>query len=254
MKIVALGGGKTFVHCRPPQTLAVDQEIVRLAREGMNKNRLPTVLFIPTASLDDEDYCHGIYQIYNVRLGCRFRHLKILKEKMTDEQIRERIDWADVIYVGGGDTDLMMNEWRKRDIDKLLIKASGQGTVLCGLSAGAICWSQWGASDSLKIRNPDDWEPIKVSGLGLVPFAICPHYDSEGEWRQPAFKNMLKESGSVGIALGEYSAIEIANLCYRVINFRKGGKVLKIFWNKGELHEYEVKAQKRWSPIRELLP
>ncbi|MFA6047289.1 MAG: peptidase E [Parcubacteria group bacterium] len=253
MQIVAIGGGEISIPCRLPQTLSVDREIVKLARVRIAKSRSPNFLFIPTASGDNVDYCHGIYRVYRTRLGCKLDYLKLSKGGLTDRQIQKKINRADIIYVGGGDTALMMCEWEKRGIGEMLREAGERGAVLSGLSAGAICWSKWSVSDSLRIRDPSNWMPIKVDGLGFLPFALCPHYESEGEWRRPAFKSMLREYGDIGVALGDYSALEIVDQVYRVINFRKGGKAFKVFWKSGVFHEEEIKSKKTWSPLANIL-
>ena len=51
--IIAIGGGR--LRSGPPQTTAIDREIVALSGKAK-----PRLLFIPTASLDPEDYCQAI--------------------------------------------------------------------------------------------------------------------------------------------------------------------------------------------------
>ena len=34
----------------------------------------------------------------------------------------------------------MLEKWKELGIDKLLIDAYNNGKIICGLSAGAICW------------------------------------------------------------------------------------------------------------------
>ncbi|MDR0369187.1 MAG: Type 1 glutamine amidotransferase-like domain-containing protein [Candidatus Peribacteria bacterium] len=54
--------------------------------------------------------------------------LKLNKE--TREEELEKIFKTDIIYVGGGNTLMMMNKRRKYGIDKLLKQAAEQGIVL----------------------------------------------------------------------------------------------------------------------------
>ena len=58
--------------------------------------------------------------------------------EMDMQKIADKIAAADCIYVGGGDTVFMLDLWKQKGVDKLLIDAYNRGTVLCGLSAGAI--------------------------------------------------------------------------------------------------------------------
>ena len=138
-KIVAIGGGEL----KDLDTLSIDREIVSLTGK-----KHPTALFIPTASGDAEGYWKTFQGIYGGMLGCKPEVLYLIKENPVKREIEEKILGADLIYVGGGNTMKMLKAWRKKGVDKLLKKAYGQGIVLSGLSAGAICWFAYGCSDS----------------------------------------------------------------------------------------------------------
>jgi peptidase E len=56
--------------------------------------------------------------------------------------------------------------------------------VLCGISAGSLCWFEGGVTDSFgALRTFTD-------GLGLLPGSNCPHYDVELE-RRPAYHRAI---------------------------------------------------------------
>jgi dipeptidase E len=101
----------------------------------------------------------------------------LIKEQPSKEQTRRKILSADIIYVGGGNTLQMMRVWRRLGIDKLLKKAYENGTVLCGISAGSICWFDSGHSDSMSFYSPKNWKYTNVRGLGLIRGIHCPHYN-----------------------------------------------------------------------------
>jgi dipeptidase E len=217
-KVIAIGGGSVYAPCKPGTTLAIDKEAVRIAREGFSVERKVQVLFIPTASGDDIEYCHGAYVQFGLQLGCDYKYLRLLKERNTWASIVRKIKWADIIYVGGGNTRNMMNVWCDRGVDELLVCAYKQGKVMMGLSAGAICWFDSGLSDSEKAPDKPDWQPCFVSGLGLLPFSCCPHLDSE-VWR----REHLKSFGTTQplIALEDNCAIEVVNGNYRIITSQR---------------------------------
>ncbi|MFQ5621295.1 MAG: Type 1 glutamine amidotransferase-like domain-containing protein, partial [Candidatus Nanoarchaeia archaeon] len=108
-KIVAIGGGeiKNF------ETLSIDRAITKLT--GKKK---PKALFIPTASGDAEGYWQTFQKVYGKRLGCRTDKLFLLREKPTNKEITKKIKWADLIYVGGGNTLRMLKIWRRKGVDK----------------------------------------------------------------------------------------------------------------------------------------
>ncbi|MFA6476479.1 MAG: peptidase E [Candidatus Paceibacterota bacterium] len=226
--IVAIGGGLSFIPCREPETLAIDRMIYKLGARR-NGGEVPRVLFIPTASDDDILYCHGTYVNYHLRLGAEFDHLRILAESLSDKQIRDKIAWADIIYVGGGNTLRMMSAWRKRGVDELLKEAYDECKVLCGISAGASCWFDWGLSDSHRYTNPKGWKPIRVRGLGLIPCGFCPHFDSEASWCHSAFDLALEKTRGSGVAVEDNCAFELLGERFRFLESQpsKCGSVFK---------------------------
>jgi len=57
-----------------------------------------------------------------------------------------------VIYVAGGNTVNLLAVWRAHGIDAALREAWDAGVVLCGMSAGALCWFEGGTTDSFGLR------------------------------------------------------------------------------------------------------
>ena len=212
---------------RVTQTLAIDKEIVRLAGK-----RRPSVLFIPTASEDSREYCDALRRLYADHLGCEFHTLLLYRERPALASLRGLILDSDIIYVGGGNTLRMMRLWRKLGVDRYLDQARRRGTVLCGLSAGAICWFRQGNSDSRKFADSDNKTLIKVTGLGFADLLLCPHYDVE-KHRQPALKAMMKTTRGIAIALDNCAAIEIVDDQYRVLTSAQRKNAWCVYWKNG---------------------
>ena len=154
-KLVAIGGGEIVRG----ETLAIDKEIVSLT----GKNR-PRALFIPTASSDSREYWQVFQNVYGTELGCETDVLYLLGVSPTKRELEQKILSADLIYVGGGNTLKMMRRWRRLGVDSILRDAYGRGIVLSGLSAGCICWFNWGHSDSMAFYHPESWRYVGVSG------------------------------------------------------------------------------------------
>ncbi|WP_158228863.1 Type 1 glutamine amidotransferase-like domain-containing protein [Chitinimonas sp. BJB300] len=75
--------------------------------------------------------------------------------------------------------------WREWHIDSALQQAYyAQGAVIGGISAGMICWFEYGLSDSI----PGPLGPIQ--GLGWLPGGACPHFDGEAE-RRPSLHQSI---------------------------------------------------------------
>ncbi len=246
--IIAIGGGRIMVPFhREPQTLSIDRAIVK-----RSKKKTPKLLFIPTASEDDLEYCQAIERLYSDRLSCQVENLLLFKDRPSLKGIREKILSADIIYVGGGNTLRMMKLWHRLGIDKLLDKVRRQGAVLCGLSAGAICWFRQGNSDSKKFSNDHDNSLIRVKGLNYADLLLCPHYDTE-KHRQPGLKTMMKNTQGIAIALENCTAMEIVDDQYRILTSKKNKNAWKIYWNNGQYFKMNIPKDKTFRNLNNLL-
>lgn len=169
MKIVALGGGTV------DENSAVDKFIV-----GLCGKERPRFLFLPTASGDGGHYINAVKRSYK-RLGCVADALCLVRAEYSAEELESRVSAADIIYVGGGDPLRMMTVWERAGMLPLLKKAAERGAVMCGVSAGAMCWFSSGYSDrdyyDAAIENP---AYRLIDGLGLIRAVCCPHYDEAG--------------------------------------------------------------------------
>lgn len=241
--IVAIGGGEI----RQLKTLAIDKTIV-----GLTNKKKPRLLFIPTASSDSENYVKAIEKVYGKKLGCKVDSLLLLRGNPSSKEIKEKILSADIIYVGGGNTLKMMKLWRRLGVDKLLKSAHNKGIILCGISAGAICWFEYGHSDSMSFYHPDDWDYIRIKGMGLLKGLLCPHFDGEtrGIKRKKSFSQMVQKVGGLGIAIDNHSAIIFRNDSYKVINSKKDSKGHKLFKKNGKINGVPIEKQKEFSPLK----
>jgi dipeptidase E len=175
MQIVAMGGGGFAME---PDNLVLDKYVLSLARSCLK----PRVCLIPTASGDSEDYIERFYRSFG-KLDTTPSHLSLFG--LTVRDIRSFLLEQDVIHVGGGNTLNMLLIWRERGIDRILWEAAENGTILCGVSAGSICWFQSGVSDSLAAQA---FLPLQC--LGWLPGSNCPHYDSEIN-RRPVYRDLI---------------------------------------------------------------
>ena len=155
----------------------------------------PKVGFLPQASCENGDYIASFYEAFT-RLGAEPTLVSLFGIVKPDWE--DRLLAQDVIYVGGGNTRSMLALWREWGVDKVLYQAWQNGTVLAGVSAGAICWFEQGVTDSV-------WPLGVLPCLGFLGGSCCPHFDSETE-RRPAFTAMLSEGRiNPGIALDDYA-------------------------------------------------
>jgi dipeptidase E len=161
-EIIAMGGGG---FSEEPERFGLEGYVLRRARASF-----PTVCFLPTASGDDPQYIARFEAALDL-WGCRGSAVTLTRP-LGDW--REKLLTADVIYVGGGRTRSMLAVWRSLDVPAVLAEASAAGAILCGVSAGAICWFECGLSDSVK---PGKLLPLTT--LGWLAGSCCPHYRQE---------------------------------------------------------------------------
>jgi len=249
-KIVAVSGGGKRKSGFSIDAGKIDEEIAKLSGK---KN--PKFLFVPTASSDSESYAEDFKVRFGKDLGFRVEILSLIKEKISKKEIEEKILNTDIVYVGGGNTLKMMKIWRKLGVDKTLAKAYGNGIVLAGASAGAICWFDSGHSNSLAYYDPEKWKFINVRGLGLAKGIFCPHYDGEthGVARKKHFQEMIKKIGGFGIAVDDGCAIEIIDGKYfKVITSKPGAGAYRVYKKQGSVVSEKIEQSKDLLPIGEL--
>jgi len=226
-KIVAIGGGENGRPGTAYETGAFDREII-----SMTGKKHPRFLFIGLAQVYAEGYYNVMCNIYHGMYGCETAHL--MAQDIRDPQIASaKIASADIIYVGGGNTLRLMTLLRKYNIDKLLAAAYANEKILCGVSAGAICWCDFGNSDSRKFTSGSD-QLIRVKGLGLVHVLMCPHFDAEIK-RQTDLPRMMKTTYRIpAIALENGAALVINEDKFKIMTSIEGAKARKCYWKNGE--------------------
>ena len=217
MRIVAIGGGEIGRPGYPVETTEIDAEVVRLAATPR-----PRVLFVGTATQDDPGYLDVVEEHYGKRLGCSVTALNLYDRAWKREDGLDQIRRADIVYVGGGNTLRMMKFWRRRGIDQALIEAARRGTVMAGVSAGAICWASRGVSDSRAYSSTsEDWSFIGVRGLGLIDIVLSPHHETDGP-RGTELARQVARTKLAGLGLPDCTALQVIGDEWRILSCRDG--------------------------------
>lgn len=230
-RIVAISGGDLS------STKALNQYALRLTgKEDIN------VLFVGTASRDAEGYIENILRAY-WQLDCQVRNLSLVTNQYTQEELEELLNWADVIYVGGGDTISMMKVWKEYGLDQKLREIyKKDSAVLTGISAGAICWFTCGHSDSEAFSGKEDWAYTWAEGmLDFHHAAFCPHYNEEG---RDSFDKMLSEKMMPGIALENDTAFVEVNGKVSFIKCNDEARGYAFIVESGQLEKRELEIER----------
>jgi peptidase E len=130
----------------------------------------PRILLVPAASGDSDHLITRFYEFFVPR-GCRPDHLALFRPhpRITPGLVAEQ----DIVYVGGGSTANLLALMRLHGLDRVLRDAYAGGTMMAGVSAGAICWFDHGLSNSLG----EGFAPTR--GLGVLEGGFCPHADGD---------------------------------------------------------------------------
>jgi dipeptidase E len=186
---VALGGGGFSMEAGNP---LLDDYVL-----GLAGGERPRVCFLPSASGDADHYLVRFYQAFSSG-RCEPSHISLFR-RGSGRDMREHLLSQDLIYVGGGSVISMLGAWRAHGIDEVLREAWEGGVVLCGLSAGSLCWFREAVTGFHGV-------PRRVEGLDLLPFSNCVHYEA-GSDRRLAYHDLIREGMRSGYAAEDGAAL-----------------------------------------------
>jgi dipeptidase E len=189
-QIIAAGGA----------LLSPDHGNLKLARyvlEATGKPK-PRICFVPTASGEDTVVVAAFFETY-APFGLETAVLRFFKRTPAD--LRAFLFEFDIVQIGGGNTRSMLAVWKHWGFDTVLREAWERGIVLCGSSAGSICWFEEGVTDSVAVNLG------AMQCLGFLAGSNCPHYDGEKD-RRPSYHRLVA-AGEIGpgIACDDNAAV-----------------------------------------------
>jgi len=191
-QIVALGGGGFSMEAGNP---LLDEYVLDLARA---RRARPRVCFLPTASGDADHYIVRFYRAFSGDL-CEPSHISLFRRDRGCSDLREHLLSQDLIYVGGGSVLSLLGTWRAHGLDAILADAWRAGVIMCGLSAGSLCWYSQGVTSF-------HGEVRRVRGLGLLPWSNCVHYGTR-QGRREAYHDQLRAGMCPGYAAEDGAAL-----------------------------------------------
>ena len=135
------------------------------------------IAFIPTASLTEpiRFYVKTGKKALE-KLGMIVEEVEITQ--FSNEKISSILHKCDYIYITGGNTFFLLQELKRKGVDKIISEQVKSGKLYIGESAGAII-----ASPDTEYMKNVNFDPIEkapeledYSSLGLVDFYTIPHY------------------------------------------------------------------------------
>lgn len=229
-RIIAIGGGEI----RNKTTLEIDRYVADLAKIHAGENRA-NALFLGTASHDSMPYFNSFRKTYTSVFDIKAEVGLMVYGEMSVEKIADKINKADCIYIGGGDTVYMLERWKELGVDKMIVEAYNEGKIICGLSAGAICWFADMYTD-YEIMRGQSADYVLKKGLGIIDGAMCPHFNE----REKDFTDaMIKSSIPFAYAVENDCALEFVD-GKLIKSISSGGKAYILSNNNGKIDKKEI--------------
>jgi dipeptidase E len=200
----------------------------------------PRICFLPTASGDADHYVVRFYRRFGAGRS-EPSHVSLFRRDTSagsvEGDLESHLLSQDVIYVGGGSLKSLLGAWRAHGLDRTLRRAWQKGIVLCGLSAGSLCWFQ----DSVTaFHGPAE----RVKGLGLLPYSNSVHYDGE-PGRRAAYRGMVATGLRPGFGVEDGAALSfVGDRLEEVVTSKRTATAYEVrLGPKGQVHERRMDAR-----------
>jgi peptidase E len=190
---------------------------------GLTGRERPRVCFLPTASGDADHYIVRFYREFAIRADAS--HVSLFRRDRSggavEGDVARHLLAQDLIYVGGGNVVSLLGTWRAHGLDRVLARAYRAGVVLCGPSAGSLCWF----AESLTAFHG---EPRRVRGLGLLDSSNCVHYDAEPQ-RREEYRRFVGDGMRPGYAADDGAALHFrGGALHRVVSSRPRARAFHV--------------------------
>ncbi len=226
-QIVAFGGGGFSTEAATP---SLDDYV--LALTGRKR---PRVCFLPSASGDADHYVVRFYRAFDPG-RCRPSHASLFRRETGVGDLRAHLLAQDLIYVGGGSLVSLLGVWRAHGVDGILADAWRAGVVLCGVSAGSLCWFAEAVTAFHGL-------PRRVDGVGLLPYSNTVHYDAEPA-RRDAYHVFLGDGMRAGFAAEDGVALHfVGEELHAVVASRPGRRAWRMDRRDGTVAETPVEPR-----------
>jgi dipeptidase E len=224
-QIVAMGGGGFSME---PGNALLDDYVL-----GLIDRERPRVCFLPSASGDADHYIVRFYRTFGER--CEVSHVSLFRRSGGPVDPRAHLLSQDLIYVGGGSLLSLLGVWRAHGLDDVLRECWEAGVVLCGVSAGSLCWFE-------EAVTAFHGEPRRVPGLGFLPWSNTVHHDDERS-RDKAYRGFLLDGLPGGYAAEDGAALHFrGERLMRVVSSRPAARAYRMRCVRGRVVKKALKT------------
>jgi dipeptidase E len=178
----------------------IDRYVLRLT--GQEK---PRICFIGTPSGDLPEHVSKFYAAFDASI-CTRSHVAFFRPKEVGSldlfSLHNTLLEQDVIYVGPGNTRAALAVWRNWGVDQVLKQAYSNGVLMCGMSAGAMCWFEQCLTDSYWQAS---YQPLR--GMGLLAGACGVHHQTNAARQERMEAAIQARAISSAIAIDDFAAV-----------------------------------------------
>lgn len=173
----------------------------------------PRVCFLPTASGDADHYVVRFYRSFSAS-RCEPSHISLFRRETGVGDPLAHLLAQDLVYVGGGSLVSLLGTWRAHGLDLAVREAWQAGVVMCGGSAGSLCWF------SHALSSFHEGAARRIEALGFLPWSNAVHYDEE-QGRRDAFRDAIACGMPAGYGAGDAAALHfVGTELERVVSSR----------------------------------
>ncbi len=224
--IIAIGGAEFAMR---PENEALHDYVLSVLDSAT-----PRICLLPTASGDPHEQIRSFHSAME-RRGAVASDVSLFRLGVAPIDLAEHLLSQDAIYVTGGSMVNLLALWREHRLDEIMKAAHENGILLCGYSAGSMCWFEEGVSRG-------GGAPAPVPGLGLIGGSHCVHYSQDPD-RRAAYRRLVG-AGEIpgGLALDDHAAALI-----------RDGELVEAVRSKESAGAFRVEADGSGEPIEQRL-
>lgn len=200
----------------------------------------PRICLLPTASGDPEDQISRFRRSFGSR-GCDVSDISLFRLGTNPIDVSAHLLGQDAIYVGGGSLVNLVAIWKAHGIGDMLELCLDRGILICGQSAGAMTWFEYGITSSSGL-------PAAAPGLGILKGSLCVHYHQDPE-RRKRFLADVAAGMPAGYGVDDQAALMFENgEMAEAISFRPGAGIWRVEALNGEAEERSIELEERHRP------
>jgi dipeptidase E len=196
----------------------------------------PRVCFLPTASGDADHYIVRFYRAF-AATRCEPSHISLFRRETGVGDPHAHLLEQDLVYVGGGSLISLLGTWQAHGIDIALREAWRSGVVLCGGSAGSLCWF------SHAVSAFHEGPARSIEALGFLPWSNAVHYEDE-PGRRAAFQQAVAAGMPPGYGAGDGAALHfVGTELAEVVSSRPRARAVYVTGGEDGVVERELRVR-----------